>query len=56
MPQALFCSQIPSLALVIVLITIVCVTHSKDGKMSSVSIPPEIAELIEEAPSELLKS
>ena len=38
------------------IITIVCVAHVKDGKMSSVSIPPEIGKLIEEAPPELLAS
>ena len=36
------------------LITIVCVSHGKDGKMSSTPIPPEIGSLIEEAPAELL--
>jgi acyl-CoA thioester hydrolase len=36
------------------LITIVCVAHTKEGKMSSVAIPPEIGKLIEEAPAELL--
>lgn len=37
------------------LLTIVCVAHQADGKMSAVSIPSEIAAKIEAAPPELLK-
>src|SRR5436853_2137657 len=33
------------------LLTIVCVAHQPDGKMTSVPIPPEIAEKIEVAPA-----
>ena len=36
-------------------LTIVCVAHGGDGKMSSVSIPKEIADLIQVAPAELLE-
>jgi acyl-CoA thioester hydrolase len=35
-------------------LTVVCVTHNPDGKMSARSIPKEIAERIEAAPAELL--
>ena len=34
------------------LLTIVCVSHGPDGKLSSVPIPPEIADKIEVAPPE----
>jgi acyl-CoA thioester hydrolase len=37
------------------LLTIVCVAHNPDGKMSSVPIPQEIAEKIEVAPPGLLE-
>jgi YbgC/YbaW family acyl-CoA thioester hydrolase len=37
------------------LLTIVCVAHNPDGKMTSVPIPPEIAEKIEVAPSSLFE-
>jgi acyl-CoA thioester hydrolase len=36
-------------------ITIVCVQHFPDGRMSSVPIPPEIGVKIQSAPPELLK-
>ena len=36
------------------LVTIVCVAHEKNGKMSAVTIPREIADLIQVAPPELL--
>ena len=36
-------------------ITIVCVQHFPDGRMSSVPIPPEISAKIQPAPPELLK-
>lgn len=35
-------------------LTIVCVTHAADGKMSATAIPPEIADKIEVAPAEAL--
>jgi hypothetical protein len=35
-------------------LTIVCVAHHPDGKMTSVPIPGRIAEKIEVAPPELL--
>ncbi len=35
-------------------VTIVCVAHARNGKMSAVPIPEEIAKLIEVAPPELL--
>lgn len=38
------------------LVTIVCVAHKPDGTMSSVPIPPEIAEKIQVAPPELLQA
>ena len=38
------------------LVTIVCVAHRADGSMSSVPIPVEIAEKIEQAPAELLSA
>jgi acyl-CoA thioester hydrolase len=37
------------------LLTIVCVAHNSDGKMTSVTIPKEIAEKIEAAPSHLFE-
>ena len=36
------------------LLTIVCVSHQLDGKMTSVPIPQEISEKIEVAPTQLL--
>jgi acyl-CoA thioester hydrolase len=36
------------------IVTIVCVTHQPNGKMSAVSIPPQITHQIEVAPAELL--
>jgi acyl-CoA thioester hydrolase len=36
------------------IVTVVCVTHAPNGKMSAVPIPPEIAGKIEVAPPELL--
>ena len=37
-------------------LTVVCVTHHAEGKMSACSIPKNIADLIEVAPAELLGS
>jgi acyl-CoA thioester hydrolase len=36
-------------------LTIVCVSHGADGKMSAVAIPPEIADKIDVAPPALLE-
>ena len=36
-------------------VTIVCVTHLPDGRMTSTEIPPFLAEKIEVAPAELLQ-
>ncbi len=37
-------------------LTVVCVAHYRDGRMEAVPIPSELAEKIEVAPSELLKT
>jgi len=36
-------------------LTVVCVTHDKDGRMKAAPIPKAVADKIEVAPPELLK-